>query len=434
MQQKFKKQLQTLVIKKKSKILLAVSGGVDSMVLFDLLCNLNIEFEVAHCNFSLRHKESDEDQFFIENICKENNIKLHLKKINTKQYARKNKMSIQMAARKIRYEWFRKLTKQYDIDFIFTAHHADDSIETFFINLIRGSGVKGLKGIQLASNDLIRPLINFSKSDLYDYANKNKVEFREDSSNLNDYYVRNKIRNKMIPLLESINPGFKFSILKTIQNINTIENIYSQFIAEKKKSLLKKKDGEYQINISVLLNELHPKQLLYEIISDFGFSDIDAVFGALNSDSGREFFSLHFYMVKDRENLIISKNLFQDSQLITETTKTISQPYKISFKSLKLSDKKISKQNYNQLYLDYSKLTFPLLLRPWVDGDRFIPLGMKNFKKISDYFIDKKFSLIQKKKALLLISNGDIICIINERIDDRYKLVENSKKVYIVST
>ena len=436
MKTKFIKQLNSFKIKSSHKIILALSGGIDSMVLLDLLYKSKLNFVVAHCNFSLRGQESEMDQLFIEKICQKMKLKLFVKKINTQQYATQNKISIQMAARETRYAWFRKLLKEHKCNYIFTAHHSDDSVETFLINLIRGTGIRGLQGIKSFNNDLIRPLMGFSKSDLIKYAKEHNIDYKEDGSNSDDYYVRNKIRHKIIPLMESINPSVKESILMTIQNLNNVEKIYTEFIKEQKKLIFTKRNNEFHINISALLNQLCPRQILHEIISDYGFNDIDAVFNSLYSNSGKEFFSPNFYMIKDRKNLVITKNICQDSYYVSKDTHAISEPFKIYFKSSKKSNVIMSKlkDDTMSMYLDYSKLTFPLLVRPWNDGDRFIPLGMQSFKKVSDYFVDNKFSLIQKKRARLLISSGDIVCIINERIDERYKLVENSKKVYIVST
>ena len=426
----FLQKISYLGLNKNHKLLLAVSGGVDSMVLLDLLNTFEFTFSIAHCNFSLRGKESAGDELFIRSICEKQKLELFVKKFNTIEYAKKKQFSIQMAARELRYNWFELLITECNFDYILTAHHSDDSVETFLINLIRGTGFSGLHGIKMINNNVIRPLLAFSKQNIIDYAQNNKIEYRTDSSNAVDYYVRNKIRNNLIPIMQEINPSVLSSISKTISKVNAVEELYQKLIEEKKKTLIIKKNNEYYISVKKLLKEVYPKQLLYEIISDFGFLDTDAVFNSLSSISGKEFFNTEFYMIKDRDRLIVTKHIDSDIVVIEEDTVSISHPFKITFTSSVRSDLKLT--NNKNLYIDQDKLEFPLLLRPWKEGDRFVPLGMNKFKKISDYFIDNKFSLIKKKQTRLLISNENIVGVVGERLDDRFKLVENSKKVYIV--
>ena len=429
----FIKQLKDIKISKKSRILLALSGGVDSMVLMDLLYRTNYKFSIAHCNFCLRGEESDLDQQFVESWSKSRKIKFFIKKFNTKEYAKKNKISIQMSARDLRYSWFQHLCKKHDFNFIATAHHVNDSVETILLNLIRGTGIAGLHGIKEIDNNIIRPLLNFSKEDLLKYAQENDIKYRSDSSNADNKYIRNKIRNKIIPLMKEINPGLIPSIGKTISQIGAVENIYNQFIVEKKRALISQYNDQHKINIESLLKELEPKQLLYEFIADFGFHDIDAVFNTLSSNSGKEFYNNKFYMIKDRNELIISKHISNHSVIINEDTQSIQDPFDIKFSVTLYSKFNILNQSRNAMCLDYSKLEFPLLIRPWRKGDSFMPLGMMGSKKLSDYFIDNKYSLIKKKKARVLISDNSIVCIIGDRLDDRFKLVETSEKVYIVT-
>jgi len=429
----FLKEIKKLGVSKKDNILLAVSGGIDSMTLMHLLYQNDYSFSIAHCNFSLRGKESDNDQEFIESISRSKKIEIFVKKFNTKEYVKQNKISIQMGARELRYRWFNNLRKKHNFNFIATAHHRNDSVETLLINLIRGTGISGLHGIKMLDNYIIRPLLSFDKNDIIKYAKDNNILYREDSSNRDDQYIRNKIRNKIIPIMKEINPDVINSINKTILKIRDIEIIYRKALLDKKEKLLTKSNNEYVININLLLHEPSPKQLLYELISAFGFFDIDAVFASLNSDSGKEFFNSDFYMIKDRHALIISKHILHDVTIINEKTTSIKNPCNIKFTITSNSKVEFKNKGNKIMHIDYSKLEFPLLIRSWKHGDSFIPLGMKGFKKVSDYFIDNKFSLIKKKKTRLLISNNKIVCIIGERLDDRFKLVENSKKVYIVN-
>ena len=295
MKQRFEKKLKECGVKKTSNILLALSGGVDSMVLLDLFMKTGVSFSIAHCNFCLRGKESDEDEAFIRLFSNQNKISLYVKSFDTLSYAKENKISIQMAARSLRYKWFYTIKKKYGFCYIATAHHYTDSVETVLINLIRGTGISGLHGINNLKK-LIRPLLPFSKQDIIHYATRNNIDYREDSINNDDKYIRNKVRSKIIPIMQEINPNVIKSIGSTIVRLRDIECIYNQFILEKKARIISKKQNEYKINIDMLLKEPSSKQILYEIISDFGFFDIDSVFNALSSKSGKEFFNSDFYI------------------------------------------------------------------------------------------------------------------------------------------
>ena len=434
MKQRFEKKLKECGVKNTSNILLALSGGVDSMVLLDLFMKTGVSFSIAHCNFCLRGKESDEDEAFIRLFSNQNKISLYVKSFDTLSYAKENKISIQMAARSLRYKWFYTIKKKYGFCYIATAHHYTDSVETVLINLIRGTGISGLHGINNLKK-MIRPLLPFSKQDIINYATRNNIDYREDSSNNDDKYIRNKVRSKIIPIMQEINPNVIKSIGSTIVRLRDVECIYNQFILEKKARIISKKQNEYRINIDMLLKEPSSKQILYEIISDFGFFDIDSVFNALSSKSGKEFFNSDFYMIKDRRDLIISDYINNNREVVSEEVRILKK-HKLQFEVTQMNDYSyfIKQANLKLMHIDYDKLQFPLLIRPWQKGDSFMPLGMKGVKKLSDYFIDNKFSLIKKKKARLLISNNQIVCIIGERLDERFKLVQESKKIYIVKS
>ena len=428
----FLNQMKQIGVSKKSKLLLALSGGVDSMVLCHLLISNNFKFSIAHCNFLLRGNESDSDEDFIRSYTDSNKIEAFFKKFKTKEYASENKISIQMAARDLRYQWFLTLKEKNNFDFILTAHHLDDSVETFLINLIRGTGIKGLHGIQ-DRNFFIRPLICVSKKDILEYVQIHNIIYRDDSSNKDLKYVRNKIRNEIIPLMKDINPNVRDAIIKTISRIKDVEGIYNKYIIDKKKELIKVSQSQYKINIPKILSETFSKQLLFEIISDFGFFDVDSVFQSFFSSSGKEFFNSDYYMIKDRSDLIITEHITNNTIIINKkTNKIVSEGVSFAIKKIDVNDS-VNQDNENKMLIDFDKLDFPLLIRPWQSGDRFKPLGMKGFKKLSDYFIDNKFSLIEKKKVRLLISNQNIVCILGERLDERFKLVQESKKVYIVT-
>ena len=432
MRNKFLKYLERTVDCKNSSFLLAVSGGVDSMVLFDLFKESSLNFSVAHCNFSLRGKDSDQDQLFVKSICEKTGFHCFIKKFDTKKIASDNTISVQMAARKLRYNWFDNLLNEYKFDYIVTAHHFNDSVETVLFNIARGTGIFGLKGILVKENKLIRPLLNFHKNDIIEFAKKNHIEFREDSSNDDEKYKRNRIRKSIIPQFQNLNSNFIESFKNTIYNFQSAGNIYSHFIDNEKKRCCSIHNNILNIDIKLLLMSIEPKTLLFEIIKEYGFTDIDSVFKVINSQSGKSFYSENFILIKDRDKLCISRLSLKQNIKITKACKLINQPVKLS---LKLVDKFKFEENKNKssAILSYEKLKFPLTLRTWKNGDWFMPSGMNGKKKLSDYFIDNKINRLLKEKTLLICSNDDIIWVIGHRIDERYKATSKTKKMYIAN-
>tara|TARA_B100001029_G_C15019521_1_gene429590 strand:+ start:56 stop:1354 length:1299 start_codon:yes stop_codon:yes gene_type:complete len=431
MKNKFLKELSSIIDYSKYNFLLAVSGGVDSMVLAYLFHRLNIKFSIAHCNFCLRDSDSDDDEKLVKEFAKKNKVNFFSKKFKTDLFAKENKISIQMAARNLRYDWFKHLMKKEKIDFLVTAHHYDDIVETVFINLSRGTGISGLTGIKKMENNIIRPLLIFDKDDIIDFSKKNKINYREDSSNIDEKYVRNKIRHSIIPEFEKINSNFKKSFSSTLDYLNSVKHIYENFIQKEIQNYVDYKDGVTRINLGKLKKSIEPKSVLHEIIKHYNFSDIDGIFDSIDSDSGREFFSNTHYLVKDREYYLITQKINPISIKIYESTDVIKDPIFLTFNLIDPSGQNKSKKN---ALLDYSKLSFPLTLRSYKKGDWFIPSGMTGKKKLSDYFIDNKFSMIDKKKCLVLCSQEDIVWVVGRRVDERYKLVGTQEKAYICRT
>jgi len=427
MKSKFLKELSSIVDYNTSNFLLAVSGGVDSMVLAYLFKVHNINFSIAHCNFCLRGLESDNDEELVRQFSKNKSVKFFNKKFETDSFAKANKISIQMAARQLRYDWFKQLMKKEKIDFLVTAHHYDDIVETFFINISRGTSISGLTGIKEIENNIIRPLLNFHKDDIIDFSKKNKINYREDSSNVDEKYVRNKIRHSIIPEFEGINSNFTKSFKSTLIYLKSVRNIYQAFVTKEIKKYVDYKDGLVRVDIEKLKKSIEPKSILYEIIKKYNFSDIDSVFDSINADSGREFFSNTHYLVKDRKYYLITKKINSVSIKIHESTNLIEEPILMSLGLIKYVNQNKNKKN---ALLDYSKLFFPLTLRSYKKGDWFIPSGMRGKKKLSDYFIDNKFSMIDKKKCLVLCSNEDVIWVVGHRVDNRYKFSGNDDNVY----
>ena len=432
-----KKQLLKYIIdnnlpKNDSKILLAISGGIDSVCLAHLLIELKYKVEFAHCNFRLRGKESDDDVLFVKNLALSYNVPFHHFSFDTKRYSNQNKISIQMAARELRYKWFENLRNEISADYIAVAHNLDDRVETFFINIIKGTGIRGAISMRCKSNFIIRPIMFASRNEIISYVKKNKLKYREDSSNTSEKYLRNKIRHKLIPLLREMNP----SIDKTIDNeINILEDtfsIYNDSLESVFKQIVIETKNGYKILQAELL-KLNPlTAYVYEFFQKFGFTDFDAITYSIGKESGTKFFSKSHRLLIDREYVIVEKiekeNFYE--AIIKKSSNTISCPIKLSFQILEYRVSDFS--NYSACF-DYDKLKFPLKIRTWKNGDRFIPLGMKKYKKISDFFIDIKLDVFSKEKTFLLCSDDKIIWIVGHRIDDRFRITTKTKKTYIAN-
>ena len=413
---------------KKDKLLLAISGGADSVCLFHILRKLGYNIELAHCNFQLRGRESMDDEEFIKSLAKKHNVNLYRKRFNINEYAKKNQFSIQMAARNLRYDWFEKLLKKYNLNKIVVAHNNDDKIETFFINLLRGTGLKGLSSIKPKAGNIVRPLLVLSRKNIESHLAEIDADYRTDSSNRDIKYLRNKIRHNLIPVLKDINPEFNKIMIKNISNFDSIYKIINKNILQIKQKLIFKERETYKVDIKNLLKLNNSEAIIHEIFSEYGFTQIDKIIQACRSQSGKIFYSKNYQLVIDREYIIIEKI----EELEAERDILISENlinYPISM-SLRILNKPVD-YNTNCANLDFDKLSFPLKLRKWKKGDRFQPLGMNNFKKLSDYFIDQKYSILEKKRQWILCSGDDIIWIVGNRIDERYKVESYTKKVYI---
>lgn len=414
---------------REDKLILGISGGADSVCLMHVFLELGYSFELAHCNFNLRGEESDADEYFVKDLAKKYQLKIHVKQFDTLVYAAENKISTQMAARDLRYAWFEKLRIKSSAKYLAIAHHANDDVETFFINLVRGSGLKGFLGIKEKNNAIVRPLLSVSRLEIEQYLKDRGLVFREDSSNASVKYLRNKIRHELIPLLSQMNPSIQQTVKDEMRILDGVAQIYASKVEEVRKDLTQEKNGIVQLEISALLalNPLH--SYLYELLSAYGFYAVEAISKALQGQSGKQFFSSTHQLVVDRENIFISL-LNKENEVFEITEKTISLVYPLEINFKFMTDKTIIYDN-NIAQLDIEKLKFPLTLRKWKQGDKFMPLGMKKFKKLSDFFIDNKFSIIDKQEQWLLCSGVDIVWVLGCRIDERYKLESNTKKVYI---
>ena len=414
---------------KKHQLLLAISGGADSVLLFTALRVLGYNIVLAHCNFNLRGEDSDKDEMFVRELGKKFGVKYHIKSFKTKEYAQNNKISIQMAARQMRYKWFDELLLSEKLDFILTGHHKDDNIETFLINLIRGTGISGLCGIKLKSKNIVRPMLKISKQEIESYLVDNKIKFRNDRSNSETKYIRNKIRHQLIPLIREINSNIDDTITNEISIFSGVNKVFQQQVGKVRGSILIEENGTYKIKISDLNSLNNIEVFLFELLKPFGFSQTNQIIKAMHNHSGKVFFSDTYQLIIDREYIIISLFLEPQKEFkIHENETIIKEPLNIK---LTICSKKILNSYQNTAQINFDKLSFPLCLRKWKFGDKFRPLGMRKFKKVSDFFIDQKFSILDKQRQWILCSDDSIVWIVGHRIDDRYKIDSNTKKVYI---
>ena len=411
------------------RYLLAISGGVDSMVLLDLFRQTSANFQVAHCNFQLRGVESFEDQKFIQDYADANAVPVYITQFDTKAFAEDYKLSTQVAARKLRYNWFYELLETEKYDYILTAHHADDNLETFLINLSRGTGLDGLTGIPEQNENVVRPLLAFSQQEIEDYAKLNHIKWQEDSSNASDKYVRNKIRHHLVPMLKELNPNFLSSFHKTQNYLQEAQNmvddaaimVYQQVAVQ---------EGE---NISFDLKKLKKlpnyKSYLYQWLNEFGFTAWDDIYDLVVSQSGKFVFSADYRLLKDRESLILSPLDFSTEKqeyFIDANQTVVNVPLNISFSPV--ADMAIVSNK--TIFVDSDKLQYPLVLRHWEEGDQFQPFGMDGkSKKISKFFKDEKLSLLEKENTWLLCSNDIIVWVVGLRQDERFKIENTTKNI-----
>ncbi|WP_282125314.1 tRNA lysidine(34) synthetase TilS [Marinifilum flexuosum] len=416
------------------KILVAVSGGIDSVVLLHLLLKMEVNCAIAHCNFHLRGDESDGDFEFVKNLAKQNNLPFYSKDFDTKAYADNNKLSIEMAARELRYEWFNQILELENYQYIAIGHHADDVAETVLINLVRGTGIHGLTGIKPKLGKIIRPLLPFTRKELEEFAESEGLNYREDSTNRETDFVRNKIRHQVIPVLEQINPAIRKTMSENVQRFKEVEQIYNDVIEENRLHLVFQRENQLLISIARLQELPSPSSHLFEILSPYGFHhrDVRMIAKSLDSISGKRFFSSTHQVLRDRKYLILSELEENDSSeyLLEEKSGLIEFPMEMEASFIDRTPSFKFPSNPEIACLDASKLKFPLKLRKWQKGDSFRPIGMKGNKKISDFFIDQKFSLQDKENTWLLISGDRIAWVVGHRLDDRFKITATTTKIF----
>lgn len=411
------------LINKGDRILVALSGGVDSMVLAELLRREGYDITFAHCNFHLRGAESDGDEQFVREYAERLGVKLFVKQFDTMEFVENQKVSVEMAARELRYAWFDDLCRDAR-PCVFTklalAHHADDQIETFFINLLRGSGIKGLKAMQPCNGMYIRPLLWASREEIKKFAIENDIKWREDSTNSYTVYLRNKIRHELMPVFDSVKPDAREKILESVTHLAAENQLYRE--------LLKEKISQIETVNGVLhsIPKLQSKQLLFEYIRHFGFSysQCESIFAALDGEPGKEFYSNDYQLVVEKDSI----EIFPID--LERTRHALSQQVAIQPVRTRHALFQLITDNPNIAQLDYDTLKLPLKTRFWQQGDRFRPLGMRGTKLVSDFFNDMNFTAFQKKTSPILVDSDDnIVWIVGYRIDDRFKITDKTKTI-----
>lgn len=434
MLQEFVHRMRELLPEPYTKLLVAVSGGIDSMVLCDLLLKSNYLFEMAHCNFQLREEESNKDESFVIEWGKRHEIKVHSIQFDTKAYAKKNKVSIQMAARELRYDWFDLLREQYHYDFILTAHHCDDQIETFLINFTRGTGINGLIGIPEKNEKYLRPLLQFSRQQIETYAIKHKVKWREDSSNTSQKYLRNKLRHEVVPVLKEENPDLQESFLSTLKHLQQTEALVKQYTLLLKEEIMQDRGSYISLDISALKNHPSTEAVLYQLLSAYKFTEWNNIYHLLDAEKGKQVHSTTHVLEKDKHHLCLFTKTKEEefTPIRLENSKEVVT-FGDRILHLKTLDKAV-KFNVSIANLDADLVDFPLELRKVKSTDKFKPLGMKNYKKIHKFLKDEGIPTSLKKETWVVANKNTILWVVNQRINDDYKITSNTKKCLELST
>lgn len=419
-------------------VVLAVSGGVDSVVMAELFKQSPHPFAVAHCNFRLRGKASSDDLEWVRELAHKMNAAFYSTAFDTTSYARTNKLSVQMAARILRYDWLEEIRAAHGYVAVATAHHLDDAIETTLINLIRGTGISGLKGIPKKTNHVIRPLLFATRDDILAFARDKDLTFREDRSNQETKYIRNKLRHQVLPEFKALNPSLHSSMQQFFERMEGTHAIFRMMIDKQKESCMRRVGNEWHILVKPLQKLPRPEIFLYEFLKDFGFSaavsqDIHA---SLDRQAGKSFESDTHTALKDRDVLIVYPNKTGMDPLAREimsgTTQVRIGDMVFRFDTGQMKNAPGLPSGAQELMVDLDLLSFPLSMRPWKAGDKMVPLGMEGHKKVSDLLTGEKIPRHRKKEVLVLVSGGEIVWVAGIRADERFKVSKQTKKYYRV--
>ena len=408
------------------------------MVMAALLIRLGYKVGIAHCNFSLRGEESDGDEQLVVDFARKNGLPIHTIRFYTKSYAKEHVISTQMAARELRYSWFSELCREHGYTHIAIAHNRDDNVETFFVNLSRGTGIKGLCGIAVKSQNVVRPILFLSRKEIQSYAESGDVAYRNDSSNSSDYYARNRIRHNVVPEMRTVNPSFDRTMEENMCRMQQVDSLLSRLVGDFKEKYCAEVGNVFKVSIAALKAAPSPALYVFEILHPYGFTSgtVADVEHSLYEQAGKRFYSSTHMLVRDRENLLISplEAVLEPAIIdIAEDVEAISAPLSIRLERLSRADLSDLKVPNTAALLDLDKLRFPIQLRRWQAGDTFVPFGMKGKKKLSDFMVDAKLSVLEKQHQWVLLSSGSIIWVVGLRTDDRYKVDDTTQRILRVT-
>jgi tRNA(Ile)-lysidine synthase len=420
------------------KILLAVSGGIDSMVMAHLFGIQKYSTGIAHCNFGLRGAESDKDEELVRKFASDHNLPFHTIRFDTQTYARKKKLSVQMAARELRYNWFEEIMEEYGYNLIAIAHNLNDNIETLLINLVRGTGMAGLAGMKPVAKRIIRPLLFATRQEISDYRDANNIIYREDKSNADTKYIRNKIRHLVVPLLREINPSIETTLNDTAERFSGLNEIVQEFITGLRENLTEERENVTAFNIAGVRSYLHNKSVIFELFRPFSITNalLTDLAKIIDGSTGGQVITETHRIFKDRRELIVTPLTIRDEVIFTinRIEEFSAFPGISSARKITVSETYEIPEESHIACIDYNKVSFPMTIRKWKAGDHFYPLGMNRKKKLSDYFIDNKYSLLEKENIYILESDGKIIWIIGGRIDNRFKITSSTKKALLIKS
>lgn len=415
------------------QVLLAVSGGRDSVTLCDLMARAGYDFAIAHCNFHLRPGDCDRDEAFVRQLAANYGALFFVTQFDTVDYAKEHGLSIEEAARTLRYDYFFRLCRDEHFDAVATAHHRDDAIETFFINLLRGTGVSGLHGIKVRNGNVVRPMLCFSRNDVDNYVKERGLHFVEDTTNAETQFLRNRIRHQVLPLFRDISPSFDETMDGNMARLREVEQLYKLVVDDDRARLLKPNESGFAVDIMAVRGLVPLKTRLFELLRPFGFNSavVDDILSALDSQSGKQFFSASHRILKDREQLLIEP--FGDNDvseyLIDRIEERPQLPIAMSMRISEYHGESVRLAE-NEAWYDYDRVHFPLTLRRWRHGDRFVPFGMKGSRLVSDFFSDMKLSLSEKEQTWLLCdAEGRILWVVGKRASGIARVDSDTRQV-----
>lgn len=418
------------------RVLLAVSGGIDSVVMAHLYAETDFDCAIAHCNFQLRGEDSDADEAFVRSLAARLEMPVYVERFDVDLEMEERGISLQMAARDLRYNWFLSLASEQSFDAIATAHNLNDSVETFFLNLSRGTGVRGLTGIPERNGNIIRPILFASRKEIEAYANMGNISNRVDSSNRETKYQRNKIRHDVIPSLEQINPSFIDTMALNMERMQELKQIVERSVDGLRDEIFQRVSGEIHIDTAGLIKLDPISTWLYELFAPFGFTrgQCKEIEQLLHSESGKRFISPSHQLFKDRDQLILveSKKDSFERYYLDAPEKSSSLPFSMDVEVMDRKELEKIPSDSHTACLDYEKILFPLTIRRWLPGDSFYPLGMDQMKKLSDFFVDEKVPVPEKERTWILASGKKIVWILGRRIDHRFRITESTGRVLLL--